>query len=132
MGKLAHQGAKGGQILKAPEDYQSARPSFAFHETQAGYGIKDLSPENKAMFLDAMATRSQMSWRQMHADPYGLGAHDVTKAVFHVSIPVCLEKQQVLAIKCDKGMARLIGYRREATFHVVWFDPAGQVYEHGD
>jgi hypothetical protein len=130
--KLAPQQAKGGRRILPPEDYSSWKVAFTFHETQPDFGVLDLLDSEKAKFLDAMNTRSTMTWRQMRADPHGLGSHDVTKARFKVTIPPCLRGRQVLAIKCSKGMRRLIGHQVQATFSVVWFDSDGRVYDHGD
>jgi hypothetical protein len=118
-------------ILAPPEDYGSWNVSFAFHQTQPGYGVPDLADEEKIAFLNAMNTRSQMTWNQMHLDPRGLGVHAIPLYRFRVPFPASLKDQTILSTKCG-GLRRLIGYRVNATFCVVWFDPYGNAYPHGD
>jgi hypothetical protein len=130
---LRRQQAKGGRVIQAPpEDYSSWNLSFTFHATQPGFGVLDLSNDEKVEFMEAMDTRSHMTWSQMYGPHRGLGVHAIAADRFKVAVPAFLKDKTILSIYCGKGLRRLVGHRVHATFCVVWFDPNGKTYPHGD
>ena len=63
----------------------------------------------------------------MGSDRHSLGFEKIDN--LKVSIPAEADQQKIIAFRCF-GMAPMLGFRREATFYVLWLDPKMRTYKH--
>lgn len=125
-----------GQRIKlhtaAPEDSNSHPPHFSFRYMSAGYTVVDCEDSEKASFVDALWRRSQLSWVDlMNSRHQGLGSEKIPRQALRKPIPSGITDDVTFLAFRVRDLVRMIGFRDQATFHVVWLDTDGSVYDHG-
>jgi hypothetical protein len=117
-----------------PVSYDQQRPVFSLHSQVVGWTVDQCSDEHKVAFLDAIHRRSQLTWIQLRsADHRKLGFEPLPRELVEkgVRIPVIItEDAMILCFRCHVGKMRALGFREDATFHVIWIDCDGQIYDH--
>jgi len=127
--------AGGGRRLK-PRDSQSTsfnkeRPIFSLHHLQNSHCLSLCDRDQKAAFADALYKRSRLSWGELkQVGRHGLGYEKIYHTSMSVPIPSCVTEDVTIIAFRFNGHAPMIGYRDQATFHVVWIDPNYTAYDH--
>lgn len=136
MGKLKLPKPQSGKHIQLPTiaaiSSNKLRPIFALEFLQKGYCIADCDKDHKAAFADALRERSQLTWEDIQkAHRHGLGHEKIPRDRIKGPIPTAITEdvEDFLAFRFF-GKAPMVGFRRDATFFVVWLDRNFSLYEH--
>lgn len=129
--------ASGSSTIKPPElapavNYDLRPPIFSLIHIAPSHCITECETEERAAFATRMRELSQLTWRQLKsADRRGQGFEKVNERQLRVGSPASItEDVRFIAFRFF-GKARMIGFRAQDVFHVVWFDRAMDLYDHG-
>lgn len=118
------------QQLRA--DSEIDYPIFCFKHLHSGFNIDHCTDEQQATFIKKVCKLSAMTWNDIKLAPrHGLGTEKISRSSIHPSIPSFISDDVdfLLAFRCF-GMMPFLGHRNGAIFHVLYLDPAGEVYDH--
>ncbi|MGE4558308.1 MAG: hypothetical protein AB7D07_16010 [Desulfovibrionaceae bacterium] len=123
---------KGGGRLaqrEAPtKSHLERHPKFSLRLIQSGYCVQNCDKEQRALFADTLRRLSGLTWKDiMGSDRHGLGFEKIDR--LNVPTPAAAANEKIISFRCF-GMAPMVGFRREATFYVLWLDPGFTVYDH--
>lgn len=119
----------------SPEDkakvIDRSPPEFSFRYLQKGFCVDCCEQKEKAALTDKLFRLSQLSWadiRQQHR--HKLGYEKISRNSIKAAIPAHVtEDVELIAFRfCSK--APMVGYKRDATFYVLWLDRAFTLYNH--
>lgn len=112
------------------EPTNDSRPVFSLHNLVNNYSIFDCSDDDKAQVAQRLQELSQRTWEQIQlSDRKGTGTETIARSGVNVPIPSCIGMHDtILSVRCTQK-ARLIGFRRDAVFHIIWVDTAHAVYD---
>lgn len=131
--------ADSGNKIKVPAKSetppQQRKPKFSFEYLTNNFCISNCILAEKAAFSDAMFTLTQMTWAQIGQAPrHGLGTEKIARTSItgkgHSIPSVITQDVNIIAFRFF-GRAPMVGFRREDTFYVVWFDREFSLYDHG-
>ncbi|MDF7658312.1 hypothetical protein PUG81_04970 [Erwiniaceae bacterium L1_54_6] len=106
-------------------------PEFSLRYLQNGYCIDSCQQEDKAALADKMFRLSKLTWAQIkQQDRHGLGCEKLTRNTIKAAIPAHVTEDATLLAFRFNGMAPMVGYRREATFFILWLDRSFTLYNH--
>ena len=73
-----------------------------------------------------------MTWTDIIVGGHNrIGTHTIKRRDIRKDVPAHLtEDREILAFSFGQGVQRVIGYRLESAFVIVWLDPRGEVYRH--
>lgn len=106
-------------------------PDFCFHYTQKGFTVEDCDKDAKVALISALWERSRMTWMEiMNTDHKGAGAETIPIGQLKKRLPVVVtdDVRKVYALRFGQKR-RLVGFRVESVFHIVWVDPKHAVYD---
>lgn len=107
-------------------------PVFSFEYLQSSYCITNCNSDEKAAFAERMRLLSQLTWAEIKCAPrHGLGVEKISQGAINASIPSHLTADVVLIAFRFSGKAPMVGHREKRIFHVLWFDRAFTLYDHG-
>ena len=138
MTKIRSDRSRGGGKLYAPPDPSPLRdeqqhPTFSLQYVQNHWCITDCSQADRAAFASVLRRLSQLSWAQIHSSPrHGLGYARISRDAIRPDIPGHISPDANLIAFRFSGLKSMVGYRENATFYCVWFDPDRELYDHGD
>ena len=122
--------------LKRTEEVQSQSdnnrpPIFCFHYLQADYNITNCNQAQKALLLESLYTRSQMTWQEIiNASRKKLGTESMDCKSINATIPSYFEANEKCFVLRTAGKGRAAGFRAGRIFHVVWVDYKFKLYRH--
>lgn len=141
MGKLRQPKRQSGSRIKdrgsSASDIPSEQlpPVFCFQFQRQGWTIGNCNDGSKVKLADAIHVRSRMTWLQIeNASHKGFGSEKIPLAKIRPDIPDSFPKEidKALILRCGSGLMRLAGFRSQRIFHIVWVDPDGSPYDHGE
>ncbi|MEO0985245.1 MAG: hypothetical protein AAFY20_06815 [Cyanobacteria bacterium J06639_14] len=108
------------------------KPVFSFHYLNRDFCLSCCIEREKAAFADTMHRLSQLTWNEIQGShKHGLGCEKIQRNRLRSSIPSHItEDVNFLAFRFY-GKAPMVGYRDRNIFHVIWFDRAFTLYDHG-
>lgn len=113
-------------------DYNKDCPKFSFQYLQRGYCISDCGKDEKALLLDSLHKRSQMTWQQIiNATRHGLGSELIPKHQIKTGIPQAFVNEESFMSLRAIEKAPMVGVRVRSTYYVIWVDRAFTLYDHG-
>lgn len=124
-----------GTSIKSPGErgvnYDQFRPRFSLEHLQSDFCLSLCTQEEKASFADAIHKRSQLTWSQIkNQDRHKLGFEKIARHSLKSPVPmVATDDVEIIAFRFY-GMAPMVGFRREATFFILWLDRAFSLYKH--
>lgn len=129
QGRKATAPPKVVQPVAEPRPTNHLKPHFSFYHLQDGFRISDCQAVDKGEFAQRLQELSQLTWNQIVLSPrQGLGSEKIDRESIKVAIPEHLSRdKRILAFRFGGG-ARIVGYREDQIFHVVWIDPNHNVY----
>ena len=137
MGKLKNKKGKSGRRIRPHEDvphvnYDKLPPVFSLRHLEASHGLGNCTTEQKAGVLDAFHIRRNLTWVELFSTHRrGLGSENIPQPAIGVMLPACITPEMTLmAFRCIERM-RMVGFRDQDRFHVVWFDWNMNLYDHG-
>ncbi|MBW5843042.1 hypothetical protein H0I54_14625 [Yersinia kristensenii] len=107
-------------------------PEFSLRYVQNAYCITNCQANEKVAFVDKLFRLSKLSWAQIkQVDRHSLGFEKLPRHSIKAGIPKHItDDVDLIAFRfCNK--APMVGYRREATFFILWFDRDFSLYDHG-
>ena len=132
MGRLNKRLGTGGKKLKAPQteiiSSNQQHPVFSFKHLQDQYGIKSC---NAVACVSQLRLVSQLTWGQWMQSPReGMGFEKIDRTSITPEIPQAItnDVKHFLSFRFTNG--RVIGFRDETIFYIVWTDGKFEVYDH--
>ena len=117
----------------AKPDYNREPPSFCLRYVQPDYCITKCSNEDQLAFVQRIRKLSQMTWNQIiQADRHGFGREKIRRDAIRPTIPKHITEDVTFIALRFSGLKPMVGYQRDRTFHIVWFDCCFSVYNHGN
>lgn len=125
----------GAKIAPPPPEFSSAPelrpPVFSLQYVQHAHCISACTKDEKAALIDKIHRLSSLTWAQIkQADRHGLGFEKIARTSIKGAIPKHLTPDvDLIAFRFD-GKKPMVGYRREATFFILWLDRTFTLYDH--
>ncbi len=111
-------------------------PLFCFRHLHKDYNIDECLRADKSFsrqLLKRIGTSSQMSWSEIKfADRRGHGTEKISCSSIKKSIPSTITEdvKDFLSFYFNGTKGRLIGFKNQMVFHVVYIDTKLEVYNH--
>ncbi len=104
-------------------------PCFTFCYLAPDFRVSDCEHSDKGAFADRLQELGQLTWGQITQAPrQGMGTETIPQDRIIPAIPRHITPDiRLLSWRFGRG-ARIIGYRDEQVFHVVWIDPNHRAY----
>jgi len=105
-------------------------PLFSLQHVVAGFSVSNCERDEKAAFADRLQQLGQMTWEQIQlGSRQGVGTETIGRDSICLPIPNHITPEvRILALRI-RQKARIIGYRQDEVFHIVWIDPKHRVYK---
>lgn len=124
-----------GKRIVAPETRSESsnqkQPIFSLSNLQKGFGIEECQRDDQAAFAKRLCKLSEMTWQLIQESPRdGLGCEKINQNSLKVPVPAFItEDVNILAFRVTQSF-RMLGYKDEEIFHVLWLDPNLKCYAH--
>lgn len=116
----------------ARPDYNREPPSFCLRYVDPDYCITKCPGEDQINFVQRIRKLSQMTWNQIiQADRHGLGREKIDRDAIRRPIPKHITEDVTFIALRFSGLKPMVGYQRDRTFHIIWFDCRFDLYDHG-
>ncbi|MFC1771110.1 hypothetical protein ACFLZV_04400 [Candidatus Margulisiibacteriota bacterium] len=131
---------QGGERLKTPDNSSvstlTKKPIFSLEFLCKNYCISKCNKEQKAGILDKLHKWSKLTWKEIINSPKNALGHEKIKrdSIKIKKIPTLVKEVYVLSTRFNSGKnkkSRLLGYRVNEIFYLLWIDKDGKLYEHG-
>lgn len=114
------------------ESSNTQKPRFSLEHLRKAYCLSHCTKDEKVAFANRLLELSQLTWAQLNiADRHKMGYETISRDAIRDGIPSVLTDDERLIAFRFNGLAPMVGFRREATFYVVWFDRGFTLYAHG-
>ncbi len=119
-------------VEAARVDYNRERPTFCLRFVDPQYCITRCDRDDKAAFADKIRRMSLMTWNELIQAPrHGMGFETIARKAITRPVPAHITDDVTFVAFRFSGMKPMVGYRTEEMFHIVWFDCAFDLYDHG-
>jgi hypothetical protein len=115
--------------LEAPNS-DSQTPIFSFRYVHKAYCGCQANGANHAKVWDRIERNSELTWEEIKKLPRFNGGAEPIKKVKKPLPEGVTPEVKLLSFHTNANFARIIGYRAERTFYVLWVDCDGDVYDH--
>ena len=116
----------------AKSDYNREPPSFCLRYVDPSYCITNCSVEDRLAFVKRIRKLSQMTWNDIiQADRHGFGREKIDRGAIRRPIPRHITEDVTFIALRFSGLKPMVGYQRDRTFHIIWFDCGFDLYDHG-
>jgi hypothetical protein len=131
---IRHASGPPGRIRPSAEGTGSTdglSPLFCLRHLADGWRISDCERDDQAAFALTAERLSRLSWQEIRsAHRHGLGSEKIPRDALKAAVPSTItEDVQFLALRFS-GRKPMVGFRSDRIFHVVWFDPRFDLYDH--
>ncbi|WP_313382509.1 hypothetical protein [Pantoea sp.] len=121
--------------IQAPPEFKDSPeqrpPEFSLRYLQDGYCVKCCQRDEKAALADTLFKLSQLTWAQIkNIGRHGNGFEKISRNSIKAPIPPHISEDVDFIAFRFCSMAPMVGYRREATFFILWLDRAFTLYPH--
>ncbi len=118
------------------KDYNKTPVIFSRRHIQNGkYCFSQLDQKQKSDFAEALFRRKDLTWNDYHQIPkeslgYELLPFDCLKIA---SKPICVTEdlEKVIVIRFSGNDGRIVGFREQNIYYVLWIDCGFELYDHG-
>lgn len=135
--KLKRPSIDGGAKIAPPSPEFSPSPErrppvFSLQYVQPSHCLSNCTKDEKSALIDKIHRLSGLTWAEIkQKDRHKLGFEKIARSSIKTSIPSHLTPDvDLIAFRFD-GMKPMVGYRREATFFILWLDRDFSLYNHG-
>lgn len=105
-------------------------PTFSF-EYLEDCDLRHIDKKHLVSLIGTMQMLGQMTWQQIKQSPrHGLGFEKISQNAIRRGLPSSVTPDTILIAFRFSGKAPMVGFRREATFFVVWLDHDFSLYKH--
>jgi hypothetical protein len=120
-----------GVVPEFTDPPEQRTPAFSLRYLQSNYCITKCQKEERAALADTMYQLSQLTWGQIKSvGRHALGAEKIPRNQIKAPIPSHITDDVDFLSFRFYGKAPMVGYRREATFFIVWLDRDYTLYNH--
>jgi hypothetical protein len=97
----------------------------------SGYGIQELTKDQRSEFLLKWAKRSQYSWKELiQHKTHGLGYEHLPKNQIKKRAPDHLAQTKYMVFRHDANLP-VVGFKAGNVFYALWVEARyGDVYQH--
>jgi hypothetical protein len=116
------------------QDFDSDKhpPYFSFRYLTDSHCITKCNRDEQASFAKKMLRLSKLTWGDIkQQDRHKLGFEKIARTALRTALPSNITEDVSLIAFRFHEFKPMIGYRVNATFYVVWFDPKMRLYDHG-
>jgi hypothetical protein len=117
------------QPVAEPRPTNHLKPHFSLYHLEDGFRVSDCQAVDKGEFAQRLQELSQLTWNQIVLAPrQGFGSETIALRSIKVAVPNHItDDRRLLAFRFGDA-ARIVGYREDQIFHIVWIDPNHNVY----
>jgi hypothetical protein len=73
-----------------------------------------------------------MTWNEIiQADRHGFGREKIPQSSIRRPMPPHVTEDVTIVALRFSGKKPMVGYQRDRTFHIIWFDCSFDLYDHG-
>jgi hypothetical protein len=95
------------------------------------FSLEERTEEQKAALVDQLRLLSQLTWAQIHSSHrHGAGCEKIPQKQLKFKLPSHVTPDVSILAFRFKGKAPMLGYRNEATLHIICLDPDFCAYDH--
>jgi hypothetical protein len=109
-------------------------PTFCLRHivSDKAFSLEHRDTEHKAALATRLRILSQMTWAQIHSSPrHAYGCEPIPQKKLFFSLPGHITPDvTILAFRFHK-LAPMLGYRKDATLHIICLDADFCAYDHG-
>lgn len=107
--------------------------SFKYLTENKDYGLNSLSNEAKVKLVNSINSYSHKNWNEIQSTHKHIngGMETIKQDAIKVKIPNFIKEDTKLIVLRFGKKIPMVGFRDNSIFHVVWFDPKFQLYNHG-
>lgn len=118
------------------QDYNKIPVIFSLRHIQPGkYCFSRLEQKQKSDFAEALFRRKDFTWNDYHqSSKQALGCELLLFDCLKISSkPVCVtdDLDKVIVIRFSGNDGRIVGFREQNIYHVLWIDCSFELYDHG-
>lgn len=113
-------------------DYDSLPPVFSLHHLHSDYCVSKCMDEEKVALTDTLHKLSQLTWIQIKTSSrHALGTEKIRRTAIRAGVPSSITEDvsSFLAFRFQ-GKKAMVGFRKQATYHIVWIDRDFSLYQH--
>lgn len=118
-----------GPRVAQPSSKDGETPIFCLKHLIKGFHLSDCDRAQKEDFVDRLVLLSKVTWGEiLVAGRKGFGTHQIPRASIR-SVPSTIPQDAVILSLRMNERGRLVGFREEAIFHIMWVDPLHKLYK---
>ncbi|HEY3297297.1 MAG TPA: hypothetical protein VGK34_01475 [Armatimonadota bacterium] len=122
---------KDPSITKDRSD-EDAHPVFSMIYVDDRYCITNCEAKDKVSFVNKLRMLSKLPWSDLRGgNKHGSSCEVIRRETLRVKVPPHITDDVTILAFRYSGKKAMVGYRDNATFHIVWFDDDYNVYNHG-
>lgn len=135
MGNKGNKGTRPAQTqdtLPEPKHADTAGyPVLSLRHLRNGYGVEELSDQQRSEFLIKWAKRSQYTWAQLVTHPkHGLGFEFMPEKQIKKNAPENLAQDKYMVVR-HQGNQPVVGFKAGDIFYALWIEATyGDIYDH--
>jgi hypothetical protein len=132
MGQIKKQKRNKLTSTKVSFSTQQEHPVFCLkYLDRKYYCLSVCTKEEKAAFADTLDRLSQLTWTEISkSSRHGLGYEKIARNSIRATIPKHVEDDVIFIAFRFYGKAPMVGYRKDAIFHILWIDRDFTLYQH--
>lgn len=116
-------------------NYDQLPPIFSFEKMREGSGnsVAGCQQDDQASLLKKIFALRNMAWRDIRsASRKGIGTEKIKKSSIKKPIPNSVTDDHDFFLAMSyQGHKRIIGYKFQQIFYILWIDHDFSVYDHG-
>ncbi len=110
------------------DSIQARHPSLSLRHVHSKFCVTGCDSRTQKSFLKKFKAITAMTWAQVQsASREGLGYERI--AQLDDELPEAAGGEKSMCFRLH-GIGRMIGFRKDDVFYVVWFDEKGKKYKH--
>lgn len=110
---------------------QINHPVFCLHYLEPKYCLTKCSQPERASFADTIRILSQFPWTEIIAKKISGFEKIINKKSIKGKLPSIINEDESIIGFHFHGRQPMLGIRRDCIFHIMWFDPRFELYDHG-
>ena len=110
---------------------QITHPVFCLHYLDPKYCLRKCNQPERASFADTIRILSQFSWIEIIAKKTSGYEKIINKKSIKGKLPSIINEDESIIGFHFHGKKPMLGIRRDCIFHIIWFDPRFELYDHG-
>ena len=131
MGKIKSPKPDQGKKITPPDEggpTDHLHPYFCVSHLARGFCVLDCDTKEQASFARALREIGSRTWNELkQASRKGAGFETIYQ--MKKEVPSHAKGRRMISFRVG-GIYRLVGYREQQIFHILWVDPKGDSYSH--